>query len=105
MVLPGGGKFLEARWAPRRVDAAEARVATAVARWLRPRAGWAGGAVLGGRPLEVRVVRVGAVALDPDGAVAVIRGAAEPVLAIGGGGLVRALAQAILGGPEELEAA
>src|SRR5678815_4929949 len=79
MVLPGGGKFLHARWAPRRVDAAEARVATAVARWLRPRSAAAGAAVLGGRPVAVRGVRVGAVAIDPDGAVAVIRGAPEPV--------------------------
>jgi len=105
MVLPGGGKFLHARWAPRRVDAAEARVATAVARWLRPRTAGAGAATLAGGPIEVRVVRVGAVALDPDGAVAVIRGAVEPVLAIGGGTLVRALAQATLGGPDELGAA
>src|SRR5258705_244568 len=47
MVLPGGGKFLH--WTPRKVEAAEARGATAVARWVRPRAAQAGAARLAGR--------------------------------------------------------
>ena len=62
--------------------------------------------VLAGAPVRARVVRTAAAAsIDPDGAVAVVRGGPEPVLVVGGGGLVRGLAQAILGGPDELAAA
>jgi hypothetical protein len=101
MLLPGQGNFLS--WTPRKVDRIEARTGTAVARWLRPRA--TDEVRFAGVRVRVRVVRVGAIALDPDGAVAVVRGGPAPVLAIGGGGLVRGLAQAILGGPDELAAA
>jgi flagellar motor switch/type III secretory pathway protein FliN len=62
--------------------------------------------VLAGTRVRASVVRTAAASsIDPDGAVAVVRGGPEPVLVVGGGGLVRGLAQAILGGPEELAAA
>jgi flagellar motor switch/type III secretory pathway protein FliN len=99
----GEANFLH--WAPRRVERIEARVGSAVARWLRVRPGPGTAARLAGREIAVRVVRVGTFAVDPDGAVAVVRGGPAPVPVIGGGGLVRGLAQAILGGPEELAAA
>jgi hypothetical protein len=90
-------------WTPRRVEREAARVGDAAARWIRRAAGPAAVPVLAGRPIRVRVVRVGGTA-DADGAVAVIRGGGEPAMAIGGGALVRGLAQAILGGPAELAA-
>jgi flagellar motor switch/type III secretory pathway protein FliN len=117
-------------WTPRPVGRDEARIGTAVARWLGPRAGslaavapvladgaaqergpaghWYGGSgfTVAGAPARARLVRTSAAAsIDPDGAVAVVRGGPEPVLVVGGGGLVRGLAQVILGGPAELAAA
>jgi flagellar motor switch/type III secretory pathway protein FliN len=96
-------------WVPRRVPRDAARIGSAIARWAGPRAGTGSldGIVVGGAPVTARVVRVGGATatLDPDGAVATVRGGPEVVLAVGGGGLVRGLAQAILGGPAELAAA
>jgi flagellar motor switch/type III secretory pathway protein FliN len=106
MVLPRVGNFPETAraWAPRPIDRETARIASAVARWIPWSDGSAGHGRLAGEALRVRVVRIGAVAPDPDGAVAVIRGGPEAILVVGAGGLVRGLAQRVLGGPAELAA-
>ncbi len=88
----------------RRVTRREAAFESAIARWLASRGGLGERAArLWGGPVRLRIV--GAVAaLPPDAALAEVRAGGASIVLAASPAPVRALAQRLLGGPEELPA-
>lgn len=91
----------------RRVTRREAALESAIARWLAARPPGAPGErlarLVGGR-VRVRVVGRTGGGLDPHAAVAEVRGGGSSIVVAAASAPVRALAQRLLGGPDELAA-
>jgi flagellar motor switch/type III secretory pathway protein FliN len=106
-IVPGrmqAPKFSAYPWrALRHLTRREAALESAVARWLAARPRGQRLEALVGAPATVAIVRVGA-ARDPHAARCELRRGGETIDVIGGGALVRAVAQRVLGGPSELPA-
>src|SRR5262245_47578582 len=91
----------------RRVSRRDAAIESAIARWVaaRPRGGGPHTAALVGGPVRARVVGLGGECrVPPDAAVAELRLGGLAIAVAASGAAVRALAQRLLGGPDELAA-